>query len=105
MEKHTSKIIGYAEEIEAGKEGDEAIMKQLAIDMRAARQLENELKKKDIPNAFEKLGEIARVWRRKLQGAENHSHADTIETSEHKVISDNHQVKPCKGSHCGHVHG
>lgn len=47
MEKHTSKIIGYAEEIAMGGE-DVKMMKKLA--------------------------EQAREWRRKVQGAKEHSH-------------------------------
>lgn len=48
MEKHASKIIGYAEEVALGKEGDEKEM--------------------------EKLAEDAREWRRKIQGAKEHKH-------------------------------
>lgn len=101
MEKHLSKIIGYAEEIEAGKEGDEETMKELAIEMRKLRQVDQELKKRDIPGAFERMGEVARVWRRTLQGAKDHSHADTMEAPE------KHNVKSCVGKQCsaGHTHG
>jgi hypothetical protein len=91
MEKHLSKIIGYAEEVAAGKEGDEKELLEFAEQMRKARELDVQLKKKDIPGAFEQIGELARQWRRKLQGAENHTHADTIET---------HKVK-CSGANCG----
>jgi len=48
MEKHLSKIVGYAEEVAMGKEGDEKEMEELA--------------------------EFAREWRRKIQGAKEHSH-------------------------------
>lgn len=47
-EKHLSKIIGYTDEIAMGKEGDE--------------------------KELEELGNWAREWRRKLQGAKEHSH-------------------------------
>lgn len=46
MEKHSSKIIGYAEEIALGEDDKE----------------------------MEKLAEDAREWRRKIQGAKGHSH-------------------------------
>jgi len=48
IEKHLSKVVGYAEEIAMGKEGDEKEMAELA--------------------------EFARDWRRKLQGAKEHKH-------------------------------
>lgn len=48
IEKHLSKVVGYAEEIAMGKEGDEKAMEQLA--------------------------EFAREWRRRLQGAKEHKH-------------------------------
>ena len=47
MEKHTSKIIGYAEEIALGENDKE----------------------------MEKLAEDARKWRRTIQGAKEHSHS------------------------------
>jgi len=60
MEKHTSKIIGYTEEIAMGKEGDEKMLEQLGAD--------------------------AREWRRKIQGLkegghshEEHEHGDNCE--------------------------
>lgn len=68
MEKHSSKIIGYAEEISQGGES---------------------------VNDMEKLARDARKWRRKIQGAKNHSHND-IHT-EHSV-SDIH-------AECESVHG
>lgn len=58
MEKHASKIIGYAEEIALG-EGDK--------DMK-------------------KLSEDARKWRRKIQGAKEHSHDDFVLTKCEKKI-------------------
>ena len=64
MEKHTSKIIGYAEEIAMGKEGDEKMLDELA--------------------------EQARTWRRKVQGLKegghSHEHGDTHDSGcEHAV--------------------
>lgn len=53
MEKHASKIIGYAEEIAHGGE--------------------------DVQN-MTKLAEQAREWRRQIQGAKEHTHEDTETT-------------------------
>jgi Fe2+ transport system protein B len=92
MEKHESKIIGYAEEIAAGKEGDEATLVELAETMRKVREVTNEGKTKQLTDQeYASVGEIARQWRRKLQGAKDHSHADTIEK---------HVITPCVGAHC-----
>lgn len=55
MEKHSSKIIGYAEEIAMGGE--------------------------DV-DEMEKLAADARKWRRKIQGAKAHSHDDVAVNSE-----------------------
>ena len=59
IEKHLSKVVGYAEEIAMGKEGDEKEMEQLA--------------------------EFARDWRRKIQGAKEHKHAHSLSKCEKKI--------------------
>ena len=59
MEKHTSKIIGYAEEIALGGE-DTKTMKELA--------------------------EEARKWRRFVQGAKEHSHETVSHSCEDLVV-------------------
>jgi hypothetical protein len=53
MEKHLSKVIGYAEEIAMGKEGDEKLLEEMA--------------------------EAMRDWRRKIQELKGHSHSHTKE--------------------------
>jgi len=57
MEKHASKIIGYAEEIALGERDKN----------------------------MEKLAEQAREWRRKIQGAKEHSH-DHLSKCEKKIL-------------------
>jgi len=60
MEKHLSKVIGYAEEIAMGGEDVEQ-MKRLAED--------------------------ARTWRRKIQGAKEHSHSDNPAPRKHQPFA------------------
>ncbi len=92
MEKHEAKIIGYAEEIAAGKEGDEAMLTELAEAMRKIREYTNQGKTKALTDKeYEIVGEMARQWRRKLQGAQDHTHVDAIER---------HTVAPCSGPTC-----
>jgi hypothetical protein len=75
MEKHLSKVIGYAEEIAEGREGDEKTMEALADDMRTARSEIVKFKGKETPDSkYQSYVETFRKWRRKLQGVEEHSH-------------------------------
>lgn len=95
MEKHTSKIAGYADEIAAGKEGDEQVMSDLADKAKEWRSRVQSLKAKPVESEFEAIGIEARNWRRKIQGA--HSHA------ENEVDLMKHQVKEicdAKGINC-----
>jgi hypothetical protein len=75
MEKHLSKVIGYAEEIAEGREGDEKIMEALADEMRTARSEIVKFKGKETPDSkYQPYVETFRKWRRKLQGVAEHSH-------------------------------
>jgi len=75
MEKHLSKVIGYAEEIAEGREGDEKTMEALADDMRTARSEIVKFKEKETPDSkYQPYVEAFRKWRRKLQGVAEHSH-------------------------------
>jgi hypothetical protein len=75
MEKHLSKVIGYAEEIAEGREGDEKTMEALADEMRTARNEIAKFKGKETSdNKFQPYVEKFRTWRRKLQGVAEHSH-------------------------------
>lgn len=72
MEKHSSKIAGYADEIAAGQEGDEAEMTKLADDAKKWREQIQVLKTKPTEEEFKAIGIAARDWRRKIQGAHSH---------------------------------
>jgi hypothetical protein len=75
MEKHLSKVIGYAEEIAEGREGDEKTMESLADDMRTARSDIVKFKGKETADCkYQPYVEVFRAWRRKLQGVAEHSH-------------------------------
>jgi len=75
MEKHLSKVIGYAEEIAEGREGDEKTMEALADDMRTARREIAKFKGKETPDSkYQPYVESFRKWRRKLQGVAEHNH-------------------------------
>ena len=75
MEKHLSKVIGYAEEIAEGREGDEKTMEALADDMRAVRSEIVKFKGKETPDGkYQPYVGSFRTWRRKLQGVAEHSH-------------------------------
>ena len=75
MEKHLSKIIGYAEEIAGGREGDEKTLEALADEMRNVRREIVKFKGKETPDSkYQSYVEIFRTWRRKLQGVAEHSH-------------------------------
>src|SRR4030042_1957548 len=71
-EKPLSKLIGYAEEIAAGKEGDEATMQKFAEEMRSWRE---KISKDNGGLDLDAFGKVARDWRRKLQGAGSHVHS------------------------------
>ncbi len=86
MEKHSSKIAGYADEIAAGHEGDQKIMADLADKAKNWRQRIQILKSRPDEAEFTRIGIEARDWRRKIQGA--HSHG-----------SEKHTVK-CVGANC-----
>lgn len=90
MEKHTSKIAGYADEIAAGREGDQDLMSQLAEKAKEWRDRCQPLKKKHDEQEFQAIGIEARDWRRKIQGA--HSHSEQGEPHTHDV--------ECIGSNC-----
>ena len=70
-EKHLSKIIGYTDEIAMGKEGDE--------------------------KELEALGNWAREWRRKLQGAKEHSHEHAGNPRTRKFLP--HGLTECEKEH------
>ena len=75
MEKHLSKVIGYAEEIAEGREGDEKTMEALANDMRTTRSEIVKYKGKETADCkYQPFVEVFRTWRRKLQGVAEHSH-------------------------------
>lgn len=95
MEKHSSKIAGYAFEIAAGKEEDYEIMTQLGDIAQEWQKRCIKLKDTHDKKEFEAIGIEARDWRRKIQGAHTHK-------GEHDV--------DCIGSNCevrmdAHNHG
>lgn len=74
MEKHASKIGGYAGEIAAGHEGDEKVMFDLAEKAQDWFKRIQPLKDKPVEADFNLIGTEARDWRRKVQGAHSHGH-------------------------------
>ena len=82
MEKHSSKISGYAFEIAAGAEGDENLLPALGDKAQEWQKRCNQLKETHDDKEFWAIGEEARDWRRKLQGASEHHHVE------------------CKGANC-----
>lgn len=78
MEKHSSKIAGYAYEIAAGNEPDKTLLTQLGDKAQEWQKRCNKLKETHEKKEFEAIGNEAREWRRKLQGADTHHHVGCI---------------------------
>ena len=78
MEKHSSKIAGYAFEIAAGAEGDEKVLTELGDKAQEWQKRCNILKQTHDEKEFWAIGEEAREWRRKLQGAHEHHHVACV---------------------------
>lgn len=101
-EKHASKIIGYADEIATGNEPDKELMEQLANTFRDVKdKLIPELKKHPTEKGFNILAQLAREWRRRLQGAGEHSHSESCEHQLAECIAAGKTEEECKVNvHC-----
>jgi hypothetical protein len=94
MEKHASLVNGLSSEIADGKEGDESTYRELSdiyskeVDRLQKNKALHAFTDEDVTH----YRDLARTWRRKLQGATEagHSHSHEEEHEEHSGVSAHH---------------